>query len=318
MHVNRRFSPSDRAPKARLPWISAQQLAAFQTAETTAHRLYSERDGWVERLGDDILLSYKSDLIQEQLLEGLDSWSASTAFTPRRVFGKFLPRQNEERIAPVLLRGEESEPLTTVVTENGVKYGIDFEAGYSAGLFLDQRANRSFVRRLAPKRLLNTFAYTCSFSVVAALSGAETVSVDLSKKSLDRGRENFRLNDLDDSKHRFIADDVLDVFPRLARRGEQFDCIILDPPTFSRGNKGRRFQVEQGMEELVTAALEVAAPNAPVLLSTNCTKLDRRALEQIARYCLKVARRNGSFHVEPDLPDIPPALSAQTLWLMLK
>ena len=316
--MNRRFLPSERAPRVRSTWISAQQLAAFQSAETTAHRLYSEPDGWVERLGDDILLSYKTDAERDSLLGGLDSWSQSTGFMPRRVFGKFLPRQNEERIAPVLVRGDEAESLTTVVEENGVKYAIDFGAGYSAGLFLDQRANRSYVRRLAPKRLLNTFAYTCSFSVVAALSGADTVSVDLSKKSLDRGRENFGLNGLDDSKHRFIADDVLEVLPRLMRRGDQFDCIILDPPTFSRGNKGRRFQVEQGMEELVTAALELAAPRAHILLSTNCTKLDRRALEQIARYCLKLARRNGSFHSEPDLPDIPSVLSAQTLWLLLK
>lgn len=264
------------------------------------------------------MLSYKSDAVRDSILEGLDAWSATTGFTPRRMFGKFLPKQNEERIAPVLLRGDAAESMITVVEENGVKYTIDFEAGYSAGLFLDQRANRAFVRRLAPKRLLNTFAYTCSFSVVAALSGAETVSVDLSKKSLDRGRENFGLNGLDDSQHRFIADDVLEVLPRLGRRGDKFDCIILDPPTFSRGNKGRRFQVEEGMEQLVTAALELAAPHAQILLSTNCTKLDRRTLEQIARYCMKLARLSGSFHTEPDLPDIPPQLSAQTLWLSLK
>ncbi|RYD83607.1 MAG: hypothetical protein EOP84_07650, partial [Verrucomicrobiaceae bacterium] len=154
--------------------------------------------------------------------------------------------------------------------------------------------------------------------VVAALSGAETVSIDLSKKSLDRGRENFTLNGLDASKHQLIADDVLDVLPRLERRGEKFDCIILDPPTFSRGNKGRRFQVEQGMEELVTAALEVATREASVLISTNCTRLDRRLLEQIGRHAMKMTRRNGSFHSEPDLPDIPPALSAQALWLKLR
>ncbi|MHA3773952.1 class I SAM-dependent methyltransferase [Verrucomicrobiota bacterium sgz303538] len=316
--MKRRFSPSERAPRISSTWLSASQLAAFQNAGTTAHRLYSERDGWVERLGDDVLLSYKSDAVRDSLLEGLDAWSATTGLTPRRVFGKFLPKQNEERIAPVLLQGDTDVPMITVVEENGVKYTIDFEAGYSAGLFLDQRANRAFVRRMAPKRLLNTFAYTCSFSVVAALSGAETVSVDLSKKSLDRGRENFGLNGLDDSQHRFIADDVLEVLPRLARRGDKFGCIILDPPTFSRGNKGRRFQVEEGMEQLVTAALELAEPHAHILLSTNCTKLDRRTLEQIARYCLKLARMNGTFHTEPDLPDIPPQLSAQTLWLDLR
>jgi 23S rRNA (cytosine1962-C5)-methyltransferase len=167
------------------------------------------------------------------------------------------------------------------------------------------------------KRLLNTFAYTCSFSVVAALAGAETVSVDLSRKSLDRGRENFTLNALTTDEHQFIADDVLDVLPRLARRGERFDCIILDPPTFSRGNKGRRFQVEQDLEKLVTAAMEVAAVGSRILLSTNCTRLNARALEQIARYTLKLNRRHATFHHEPELPDIPSEFSARALWMLL-
>ena len=72
------------------------------------------------------------------------------------------------------------------------------------------------------------------------------------------------------------------------------------------------------MEDLLNSALELATPNARILLSTNCTKLDRRALEKLARYCLKLTRRQGTFHFEPDLPDIPPALSAQTLWLFLR
>jgi 23S rRNA (cytosine1962-C5)-methyltransferase len=195
---------------------------------------------------------------------------------------------------------------------------LDFAAGYSAGLFIDQRANRALVRRAGVKRMLNTFAYTCSFSVVAALAGAETVSVDLSKKSLDRGRENFALNGLETDGHRFLADDVLEVLPRLARKGERFDAIVLDPPTFSRGNKGRKFQVERDLEALFVAALEVAAPRARILLSTNCTRLDRRALEAIARYGLKATRLAGELHTEPELPDIPAAQAARTLWVTLR
>jgi 23S rRNA (cytosine1962-C5)-methyltransferase len=265
-----------------------------------------------------VLISHKDAAARDLLLAGLREWSAANDFKARRVFGKFLPLQNEERLAPVLLEGDAALPLVTVVEEQGVRFGLDFGAGYSAGLFIDQRANRAFVRRSAPRRLLNTFAYTCSFSVVAALAGAETVSVDLSKKSLDRGRENFALNHLDASAHRFFADDVLDVLPRLARKHEQFDTIILDPPTFSRGHKGRRFQVEQDLEALLLAALEVAAPGAKILLSTNCTRLNRRALEAIARFAFKATRRAADFHAEPPLPDIPAEAAAQTLWLLLK
>ncbi|MGB8168331.1 MAG: hypothetical protein WCF18_12610, partial [Chthoniobacteraceae bacterium] len=109
-----------------------------------------------------------------------------------------------------------------------------------------------------------------------------------------------------------------DVIPRLARRGERFDCIILDPPTFSRGNKGRRFQVERDLEALLQAALEIATPRARILLSTNCTRLTRRELERIARFALKFQRQTADFHNEPELPDIPRDAGAQTLWLSLK
>jgi 23S rRNA (cytosine1962-C5)-methyltransferase len=316
------FMPSPHPPhppQSPSPeWLPGRQYQAFAAAGTDAHRLCTIGTGWVERFGNDVLISHKDDASLEILRKGLEIWVEANGFRPRRVFGKFLPKQNEERIAPILIQGDVTLPLLTTVAENGVRYGLDFGAGYSAGLFIDQRANRAFVHRAAPRRLLNTFAYTCSFSVVAALAGGATVNVDLSKKSLDRGRENFALNGIDAATHRFFADDVLDVLPRLGRKNEQFDTIVLDPPTFSRGNKGRRFQVEEDMEALLTAALELAAPRARVLLSTNCTRLNRRALESIARFALKATRRAADFHAEPALPDIPAGAAAQTLWVLLK
>ncbi len=273
----------------------------------------------MERLADDVLISHKSEPALDMMRDGLAAWSVEHAWRPRRVFAKLLPRQNEDRDPPVLAEGDASLPLAGEVRENGVRYALDFAAGYSAGLFLDQRANRSFVHALAPRRLLNTFAYTCSFSVVAALAGAETLSVDLSRKSLDRGRANFALNGLDPAAgHRFIADDVLDVLPRIARRGEKFDTIVLDPPTFSRGNRGRRWQVEQHLEDLVVAAMEMAAPSARILVSTNCTKLQHADLERVARFALKFHRRAGDMHREAQLPDFPPGHGARTLWISLR
>ena len=316
-----RFPPSPSPRKPHGHWIGGELLAAFAAAGTDAHRLCSAPEVWVERFADDMLISHMDDAARDTALAGLGDWSAQHGFAPRRVFGKHLPRQNEDRAAPVLLAGDATAPLLTVVRENGMRFGLDFAAGYSAGLFIDQRANRALIRRGGVKKMLNTFAYTCSFSVAAALAGAETVSVDLSKKSLDRGRENFALNGLEtaaESRHRFYADDVLDVLPRLARKGETFDAIILDPPTFSRGNKGRKFQVEHDLETLLLAALALAAPRAKILLSTNCTRLTRRALETLARHALKGVRRTADFHVEAALPDIPAEFGAQTLWLLLR
>ncbi|MGV3531783.1 MAG: class I SAM-dependent methyltransferase, partial [Chthoniobacteraceae bacterium] len=142
--------------------MSSSQYAAFEAAGTNAHRIFSSPGGWVERFGGDLLVSYKDEPVRDTILETLPDWCATTAFQPQRVFGKFLPKQNDERSAPVLISGDESLPMETVVTENGMRFGLDFAAGYSAGLFIDQRANRALVRRGGIKKLLNTFAYTCS------------------------------------------------------------------------------------------------------------------------------------------------------------
>ena len=298
-------------------WLDRDELSAFAREGTDAHRLCTYGDGWVERYAGDILISYQKESGRERLTTELLLWAHNCDFKISRVFGRYLPKRNAERDPPVLMMGNADLNLQSVASECQLRYGIDFAAGYSVGLFIDQRANRQFVRRNAPKKLLNCFAYTCSFSVAAASAGGTTVNIDLSKKSLGRGRENFALNSLPTSNHRFLADDVVDVLPRLARRGEKFDIIILDPPTFSRSWRGKKFQVERDFETVLLMALELADEGGRILLSTNCTALNERALEVMARFCLKRVRRTGSFHREPILPDFPPRTGAATIWLTL-
>lgn len=299
-------------------WIDPDLHRNFISQQTDALRLCTAPDGWVERFGVDVLISHRTDAALERLKTELCLWALNVDFQFRRVFARFLSKQNADREAPTLILGDPDTNLESTALERTLSYAIDFAAGYSVGLFIDQRENRRFVRELAPGTLLNCFAYTCSFSVAAATVGAKTVSVDLSKKSLARGRENFALNSLSTNDHRFLADDVMSVLPRLARKGEKFDAIILDPPTFSRSHKGKAFQVEQDFETLLLAALEVAARNARILLSTNCSTLGERALEVMGRFCLKATRRAGNFHREPPLPDFPPGVGAATVWMTLR
>jgi 23S rRNA (cytosine1962-C5)-methyltransferase len=299
-------------------WIDPELHRNFIAQQTDAIRLCTCPDGWVERFGVDVLISHKTVAALERLKMELCLWALNTDFKFRRVFARFLPKQNADREAPTLILGDPDTNLQSTALERTLCYGIDFSAGYSVGLFIDQRENRRFVRDLKPATVLNCFAYTCSFSVAAATVGAKTVSVDLSKKSLARGRENFALNSLSTTDHRFLADDVLAVLPRLARKGEKFDVIILDPPTFSRSHRGKTFQVEQDFESLLLAAFEVASRNARILLSTNCSTLGERALEVMGRFCLKATRRAGTFHREQPLPDFPPGVGAATMWLSLR
>lgn len=299
-------------------WIDFGLVRDFANEKTEACRLCTKAEGWVERYGADVLVSYKTEIARDDILRELAQWALLANVRFERVFGRFLPKQNAERLPPQLISGDPAASLRSTVLERQVCYAIDFGAGYSSGLFIDQRENRQFVRRSAPRRLLNCFAYTCSFSVVAGLTGAETLSIDLSKKSLHRGRDNFMLNRLATDRHRFLVDDVLAVLPRLARKGERFDMIILDPPTFSRSRTGRAWQVERDFEKLLLTALEVAQREAKILLSTNCTRLDERALEVMGRFCLKATRRAAQFIRGVPLPDFPPGAGASSVWMLLR
>jgi 23S rRNA (cytosine1962-C5)-methyltransferase len=317
--MSRAFTEArERPPAAELHWLAAKQMQAYALETTTAYRVGGAANGWVERFGDDYLISCRTPEAQPALVDGLRTWAEATGVLISRIFARALPLQPSERDVPELLAGDARASRQTVVTECAMRFGIDFGGGYSTGLFLDQRHNRALVRRVKPRRLLNCFAYTCSFSVAAALGGGQTVSVDLSGRALDRGRDNFRENGLSPAGHLFLAKDVLEALPPLLERRERFDMVILDPPTFSRGARGLAFHVERDLEPLLLAALELSATAGRILLSTNASKMDDGDLEGIARRCLRQERRPGDLYREPLLVPVPAGQVAHALWLNLR
>src|SRR5260370_27735967 len=174
--------------KPKSGWIEANLLRDFEAEGTDAHRLCTVEDAWVERFGRDVLISFKRVLARERLIQELHSWASTARFEFGRIFARFLPRKNEEREAPGLIFGNAAQNLQTIATERHLKFGIDFGAGYSVGLFVAQSENRRYVRYIAPKRLLNCFAYTCSFSFSASSPRAPTLTAILSNNHLPRGR----------------------------------------------------------------------------------------------------------------------------------
>ena len=195
---------------------------------------------------------------------------------PRSVYWKRLDARDQHQQPPTLWAGEAVDAPFTI-REHGLAYRIDFGGGYSQGIFLDQRENRLTLRqRMRPgTAVLNCFAYTCAFSVAAALGGAATTSVDLSRRSLDWGKENFALNGLptDGGGHHFLAGDVFEWLQRLARQGRRFDAVVLDPPTFSRDRKGRVFRVGDDFGELAALAAPLLTPDGVLLCSSNARDL---------------------------------------------
>jgi 23S rRNA (cytosine1962-C5)-methyltransferase len=158
--------------------------------------------------------------------------------------------------------------------------------GLSTGLFLDQRENRGFVARWVrdrvasgkPAAVLNTFAYTCAFSVAAAVGGASTTSVDVSGRYLDWGQRNFAHNALDVAAHRFARMDTLEFFGYAERKGLRYDLIVLDPPSFSAGSKRKgvpAWSSVSGFAGLVEGAARLLNEGGVVLASTNTQELCR-------------------------------------------
>lgn len=292
-------------------WLDQNLAATFLEESTTAFRIAAGPGFWVERYGTSVLISHRPEIPPAQILADLRAWSQKTNFSPSRIFCRQLVRSPGLKDTPILLQGDASSPPTEVVLENALRFEVDFHSGYNPGLFCDQRANRDALRKLPPCRLLNTFAHTCAFSVAAASLGAETTSVDISKSFLQRGRRNFELNGLPLDQHRFVAEDVLTYLRRLAKRGESFDAIILDPPTFGRGGSGKTFRVERDFEELLSAALKVARPGAALLLSTNFSEWN-------AEHLIKEVQRlapQASLRPIPPPPDFFGKPPSSTVWM---
>jgi len=169
---------------------------------------------------------------------------------------------------------------STVVQENGLNFGVDLNDGLNSGLFLDMRRNRKVVAGLTKGvKVLNCFAYTCSFGVYARAFGASSViNVDISRKSLERGRKNYELNQLGCSEAEFVRADALAYMKRALKKGNRFGCVILDPPSFSRYGK-KMFSVKKDLVVLIDAAMNILMPKGILLVATNFRGLFHQALE---------------------------------------
>jgi 23S rRNA (cytosine1962-C5)-methyltransferase len=239
-------------------------------------------------------------------------------------------------LSPKLFLGQPAPPRF-IAQENGTKFELSFAEGYSIGLFLDQRENR---RRLltghiaagfslfkpgqSPARpeVLNTFAYTCGFSVCAAKAGARVSSLDLSRKYLEWGKRNFLANQLDPAEHSFVFGDVFDWLKRFAKASRLFDVVLLDPPTFSRSKQFGVFRAQKDYGRLVRAALPLLKPGGVLFASSNAADWAPAAFLQTIRAAIQTANRSVmKEHYVPQPPDFPATRDEpaylKTVWIRL-
>lgn len=175
----------------------------------------------------------------------------------------------KDRVAPELpLRGAPVEQLE--VKENGLRFLIRPGQGLSVGLYVDMRDTRRWLRdQVAGKSVLNCFAYTCAFGVCAMAGGAaKALDIDLSRRALEWGRDNGRLNGQRRDDRDFIAGDVFEWLVRFKKRRQTFDVVILDPPSFARGKKGF-FSAAARYRELVATAAPCVSERGLLLACCN-------------------------------------------------
>ncbi len=320
----------------------ALRRALIDLASTSAFRLIhgasDHHTGWyVERLGD-FLLSQSDQAITVSQRQQLTTWVE--AFSARGAYHKILSRRvgqaGVQEASPERVLGE-AAPERFAIKENGLQFQVSFSEGYSVGLFLDQRENRrrlltgqiaagfSLSQSAIGKRelkILNTFAYTCGFSVCAAKAGAQTTSLDLSRKYLDWGRRNFELNELDPAEHEFILGDAFDWLGRLAKKRRLFDVVLLDPPTFSRSKPSGVFRAEKDYSKLVARALPLLKPGGILFASSNAGDWPaEKFIAALEKSVLGAGRKILQRHYVAQPPDFPISRAEpgylKTQWLRL-
>lgn len=173
--------------------------------------------------------------------------------------------------------------IDTQVIELGLQYHIEFGKAQNTGLFLDMRNGRQWVLENSQnKTVLNLFAYTCAFSVVALAGGAEkVVNIDMSKSSLTKGRNNHRLNQQNTQRVVFEGVDIFKSNSRIKKHG-LYDLIICDPPSFQKGS----VNIERDYAKLIRRIPQWAKSQADIMLCLNSPDLDRDfLLSNVAEHC---------------------------------
>ena len=169
-----------------------------------------------------------------------------------------------------------SVPDPHVVTEQGARFKVHVLRGQNHGLFLDMAEGRRWVRDYAAAhsadryglKVLNLFAYTCAFSVVAQQAGAKhVVNVDMSHGAMATGQQNHQLNGLH-SGASFLAHDIFKTWGKITRSGP-YGLVIVDPPSYQKGS----FVATKDYARLMRRLPELLAPGGHALLCLNAPEL---------------------------------------------
>lgn len=165
-------------------------------------------------------------------------------------------------------------PKSFVIKRKGVAFHIEPMSFKHICLFPEQAVNWDIMTNLIKEskreiRVLNLFAYTGGASVECALAGASVTHVDAAKSMIDIAKINAKLNNIDNI--RYILDDCKKFVEREIRRGNKYDAIIMDPPSFGRGPKGETWKIEDDIFEFVSLCAKLLSDKPLFVLINSYT-----------------------------------------------
>jgi len=197
-------------------------------------------------------------------------------------------------------------PESWEISYKNLKFNIKPMGFKHTGLFPEQAVNWDWMIDKIKKekrdiKVLNLFAYTGGATVACSFAGAEVCHVDSSKGMTSWAKENLILSGLGDRKVRFIVDDVTKFVQREIRRGNKYDAIIMDPPSYGRGKNGEVWQFENNIADLVELCEKVLSDNPLFfLINSYTTGISSKVLENILN--LKIKKKGSVSSGEIGLP----------------
>lgn len=203
------------------------------------------------------------------------------------------------------LAGEDAGP-GAIVTENGMKFSVNWQTGQKTGFFIDQRDSRSLLTRYSKgRRVLNMFGYSGGFSVYAMQNADAVHTVDSSAAAIALADENVKMNYGDDARHRSFSTDA---FTYLAEMNRDYDLMVLDPPAFAKHHNALD-KALQGYRRLNAIAIEKIKPGG-IIFTFSCSQVVSR--EDFRRSVFVAAANTGRnvriLHQTGQPPDHPVSI----------
>lgn len=170
------------------------------------------------------------------------------------------------------VRGPKLEdPIRVLESQTGLEFMVDIRTGHKTGFYLDQRANRARVGKLAAgRRVLDCFCYTGGFTAYVLAGGAASVvSIDSSLEALNQARENILLNNLELEKVKLVDGDVFQLLRLMRDMDVSFDLIVLDPPKFAQ-TASQAQKAARGYKDINLLAFKLLRPGG-LLVTFSCS-----------------------------------------------